>query len=57
MQYIHISTDEMRAVAEFIRERGRVAISEIAAKSSAFIDLSGAPPADLDLGEPVPAAA
>lgn len=32
-KFIHISTDEMRAVADFIRRRGRVAIGELAAKS------------------------
>ncbi|KAI8463885.1 MAG: DDRGK domain-containing protein 1-like protein [Monoraphidium minutum] len=38
-KFIHISVDEMRAVADFIRKRGRVAIAELAAKSGDFIDL------------------
>ena len=50
----------MQAVAEFIRERGRVAITELAAKSNTFIDLSArevAAAAELDLPDPLPAAA
>ena len=39
MQFIYISKEEMEAVAEFIKRRGRVAISELAAKSNTFIDL------------------
>lgn len=39
LQFIYISLEEMTAVAEFIRQRGRIAISELAAKSSQFIDL------------------
>ena len=39
MQYIYISTEEMRAVAEYIKKRGRIAIAELAAKSNTFIDL------------------
>jgi hypothetical protein len=38
-KFIHISREEMAAVAEFIRARGRIAIGELAAKSSSFIDL------------------
>lgn len=38
-QYIYISLDEMRAVANFLTTKGRVAISELANKSSTFIDL------------------
>lgn len=34
-KFIHIAVDEMRAVADFIRGRGRVAIAELAAKSGA----------------------
>lgn len=39
IQFIYISTEEMAAVAEFVKRRGRVAISELAAKSNTFIDL------------------
>ena len=38
-KFIYISRDEMAATAEFIMSRGRIAISELAAKSSSFIDL------------------
>lgn len=40
-KFIYVSREEMAAVADFIRRRGRVAISEIAAKSADFIDLEG----------------
>ena len=39
VQFIYISREEMEAVASFMRQRGRVAIAELAAKSSQFIDL------------------
>ena len=39
MQFIYISREEMEAVASFMKQRGRVAIAELAAKSSQFIDL------------------
>lgn len=39
VQFIYISQQEMAAVADFIKRRGRVAISELAAKSNTFIDL------------------
>lgn len=39
MQFIYISKEEMATVADFIKRRGRVAISELAAKSNTFIDL------------------
>lgn len=39
MQYIYISMEEMAAVADYIVSRGRVAISELAAKSGTFIAL------------------
>ncbi|KAK9812220.1 hypothetical protein WJX73_005008 [Symbiochloris irregularis] len=39
-KYIFISMEEMTAVANYIRAKGRVAISELAAKSSQFIDLT-----------------
>ena len=38
-QYIFISLEEMTAVAQYIQQRGRVAISDLAAKSSMFIAL------------------
>lgn len=38
-KFIYISREEMAAVAGFVRSRGRVAIGELAAKSSTFIDL------------------
>ena len=39
VQYIYISKEEMEAVAEYIKKRGRIAIGELAAKSNMFIDL------------------
>lgn len=39
LQFIYISKEEMEAVAEYIKRRGRIAISELAAKSNTFIDL------------------
>ena len=39
MQFIHISKEEMQAVADFMRRRGRVSVAELAAKSNTFIDL------------------
>lgn len=38
-KFIYVSREEMAAVADFIRKRGRVAIGELAAKSASFIDL------------------
>ncbi|KAG2454668.1 hypothetical protein HYH02_000507 [Chlamydomonas schloesseri] len=38
-KYIYISREEMGAVAAYIRQRGRVAIGELAARSAALIDL------------------
>ena len=38
-KFIYISRDEMAATAEYIMGRGRIAISELAAKCSSFIDL------------------
>ncbi|KAL3157299.1 hypothetical protein ABBQ38_001529 [Trebouxia sp. C0009 RCD-2024] len=54
-KYIYISTEEMKAVAEYIKRRGRIAIGELAAKSNTFIDLEAkatAAPAEMmpDLG-------
>lgn len=34
LQFIFVSPEEMEAVADFIRQRGRIAISELAAKSN-----------------------
>ena len=39
-KYVHVSADEMRAVADFVRSRGRVAIAELAARSGELIDLA-----------------
>ncbi len=39
LQYIYISRQELEAVAEYIKKRGRIAIGELAAKSNTFIDL------------------
>jgi hypothetical protein len=38
-KYIYVSPEEMQVVAEFVRSRGRVAIAELAARSSTLIDL------------------
>ena len=38
-KFIYISREEMAATADFIMRRGRVAIAELAAKSSTLIDL------------------
>lgn len=40
-KFIYISESELLAVAKFIRQRGRVSISELAEHSSALINLSG----------------
>jgi hypothetical protein len=40
-KFIYISKEEMTAVADFIRNKGRIAIAELASKSSTFIDLEG----------------
>ena len=57
LQYIYISLEEMQAVANYINTKGRVAISELAAKSDTFIDMevkastvqvAGAPAIDFD---------
>lgn len=39
-KFIYISEDELRAVAKFIRQRGRVSISELAENSNRLINLS-----------------
>jgi hypothetical protein len=38
-KFIYISEDELLAVAKFIKQRGRVSISELAEHSSALINL------------------
>lgn len=39
-KFIYISEDELKAVAKFIRQRGRVSISELAENSNRLINLS-----------------
>lgn len=39
-KFIYISEDELQAVAKFIRQRGRVSISELAEHSNSLINLS-----------------
>ena len=39
-KFIYISEDELKAVAKFIRQRGRVSISELAEQSANLINLS-----------------
>jgi DDRGK domain-containing protein 1 len=38
-KFIYISTEEMKAVAEYIRKEGRVSISHLANSSNQFIDM------------------
>ncbi|XP_024967769.1 DDRGK domain-containing protein 1 [Cynara cardunculus var. scolymus] len=38
-KYIHISYEEMQAVADYIKREGRVSIAHLASKSNQFIDL------------------
>lgn len=38
-KYVYISVEEMQGVAGYIKERGRVSIAELAAKSAVLIDL------------------
>lgn len=38
-KYIYISLEEMRAVSDYIKRKGRVSISHLASKSNQFIDL------------------
>lgn len=38
-KFIYISLEEMKAVAEYIKTRGRVSIAHLASKSNEFIDL------------------
>ncbi|KMZ68426.1 DDRGK domain-containing protein [Zostera marina] len=38
-KYIYISSDEMKAVADYVKREGRVSISHLASRSNQFIDL------------------
>lgn len=38
-KYIYLSLEEMQAVADYIKRRGRVSIAHLASKSNQFIDL------------------
>lgn len=49
MQYIYISLDEMKSVADFLKQKGRVGIADLAAKSSILIDLEPKNAAALNL--------
>lgn len=40
-KYIFISNEDMKSVADFIKRRGRITITEIVAESNKLIDLSG----------------
>ncbi|XXG79763.1 hypothetical protein AAC387_Pa09g0763 [Persea americana] len=42
-KYIYISPEEMQAVADYIKRRGRVSISHLASMSNQFIDLEPKP--------------
>lgn len=39
-KFIYISEEELKAVAKFIRQRGRVSITELAENSSSLINLT-----------------
>lgn len=39
LQYIYITLEEMRAVAQHLTKRGRISISELAAQSARLVDL------------------
>lgn len=39
-KFIYISEEELKAVAKFIRQRGRVSIAELAENSSSLINLT-----------------
>jgi hypothetical protein len=49
-KFIYISKEEMAAVADFIRNKGRIAIAELASKSARFIDVEGKSIVPLDPG-------
>ena len=38
-KFIHISVEELSAVAKFIRQRGRVSITELVSSSNTLINL------------------
>lgn len=38
-KFIHISMEELEAVAKFIKQRGRVAIAELVSSSNTLINL------------------
>lgn len=42
-KYIYISPEEMKAVADYIRRKGRVSIAHLASQSNQFIDLTPKP--------------
>jgi len=42
-KFIYISTDELKAVAEFVEQRGRVSITELAQVSNSLINLKSEP--------------
>lgn len=39
-KFIYISIEEMQAVADYVRRKGRVAIAELAGRSNDLIDLN-----------------
>ena len=45
-KFIYISQEEVEAVAKFIRQRGRVSISELAESSNKLINLTPEPVAN-----------
>ena len=45
-KFIYISQEELEAVAKFIRQRGRVSISELAESSNKLINLTPEPVAN-----------
>lgn len=49
-KYIYISLEEMKAVAEYIKSRGRVSIAHLAGKSNEFIDLEPKVVEEEDIG-------
>lgn len=55
-KFIYISSEEMQAVADYIRRKGRVAIAELAARSNDMIDLNPRAAASAGVGRPTAAA-
>ena len=41
MQYIHLSADELASMAQHIRSKGRVSISNLSVTASKLLDLEG----------------